>query len=218
MSRISKTAVAAIGAATAVVATIAILVALPSPAPEPLATPPVSTVEPATATAPVSTPPPPADMGVLPASKPVSLEVPSIGVRTGKLMDLGLNPDNSLEVPPDAVTAGWFTQAPTPGEVGPSIIAGHVDYHRVPGVFVRLRDLEAGAEAIVHRTDGTTAVFTIYRVDHYPKSSFPTDKVYGDTTEPEIRLITCGGAFDQAARQYTDNVVAYGKLARALKG
>jgi hypothetical protein len=217
MSRISKQAVAAIGAATAAVATIAIIVALPSPAAEPVAAPQTSTA--VSATTPATTPagPTPTE-GALAASKPVSLEVPSIGVRTGKLMDLGLNPDDSLEVPPDAVTAGWFTQAPTPGEVGPSIIAGHVDYHRVPGVFVRLRDLKAGAEAIVHRTDGTTAIFTIYRVDHYPKSSFPTDKVYGDTTEPELRLITCGGEFDQAARQYTDNVVAYGKLARALKG
>jgi sortase (surface protein transpeptidase) len=213
MSRISKKAVAAIGAATAAVATITIIVALPSTETEPLAAPPISTASSA------STAPPPApETSTLPASKPVSLEVPSIGVRTGKLMDLGLNPDDSLEVPPDAVTAGWFTQAPTPGEAGPSVIAGHVDYHRVPGVFVRLRELKAGAEAIVHRTDGTTAVFTIYRVDHYPKSSFPTDKVYGDTAEPELRLITCGGEFDQAARQYTDNVVAYGKLARALKG
>jgi hypothetical protein len=214
MSLISKTAVAAIGAATAVVATIAIIVAIPSPATEPLAAPATGTAEQAT----TSAASPPTGAGVLPASKPVALEVPSIGVRTGKLMDLGLNPDNSLEVPPDAVTAGWFTQAPTPGEVGPSIIAGHVDYRRVPGVFVRLGDLRAGAEAIVHRADGTTAVFAIYRVDHYAKSSFPTDKVYGDTTEPELRLITCGGAFDHAARQYTDNVVAYGKLARALKG
>jgi hypothetical protein len=214
MSRLSKKAVAAIGAATAAVATITIIVALPSTEPKPLAAPPISTATSVT----TSAPPPAADTAVLPASKPVSLEVPSIGVRTGTLMDLGLNPDDSLEVPPDAVTAGWFTQAPTPGEVGPSVIAGHVDYHRVPGVFVRLRDLKAGAEAIVHRADGTSAVFAIYRVDHYPKSSFPTDKVYGDTTEPELRLITCGGEFDQAARQYTDNVVAYGKLARALKG
>jgi sortase (surface protein transpeptidase) len=213
MSRLSKKAVAAIGAATAAVATITIIVALPANDPQPLAAPPISTASSASAP-----PPPAAETSTLPASKPVSLEVPSIGVRTGKLMDLGLNPDDSLEVPPDAVTAGWFTQAPTPGEVGPSVIAGHVDYHRVPGVFVRLRDLKAGAEAIVHRTDGTSAVFTIYRVDHYPKSSFPTDKVYGDTAEPELRLITCGGDFDQAARQYTDNVVAYGKLARALKG
>jgi sortase (surface protein transpeptidase) len=186
--------------------------ATPSPA---LTVVPATTAE--AAPSPPTPEPEPAGKPVLAASKPVSLEVPSIGVHTGKLMDLGVNTDGSLEVPPDAVSAGWFTQAPTPGENGPSVIAGHVDYHHVPGVFTRLRDLRAGQEAIVHRADGMTAVFTIYRVEHYPKVSFPTEQVYGDTTDPELRLITCGGAFDHTARQYAENVVAYGKLARAFR-
>ncbi|OLZ59743.1 class F sortase [Amycolatopsis keratiniphila] len=147
-------------------------------------------------------------------AKPARLEIPAIGVRAGAIVDLGLAGDGTLEVPNDAVTAGWFTGGPAPGEVGPAVLAGHVDYKKVPGVFVRLKELKAGDEALVHREDGITAVFTVYAVERHPKASFPTEKVYGDTTGPELRLITCGGDFDSSTGNYLDNVVAFAKLTR----
>ncbi|MER6668618.1 class F sortase [Amycolatopsis japonica] len=147
-------------------------------------------------------------------AKPVRLEIPAIGVRTGQIVDLGLAGDGTLQVPHDAITTGWFTGGPAPGEIGPAILAGHVDYKKVPGVFVRLKELKAGDEAFVHREDGITAVFTVYAVERHPKASFPTEKVYGDTTGPELRLITCGGDFDSSTGNYLDNVVAFAKLTR----
>ncbi len=144
--------------------------------------------------------------------KPTSLDIPAIGVRTGRIIDLGLMPDGGLQVPPDAGTVGWFTGAPAPGENGPAVLAAHVDYKRVPGVFVRLKQLEQGDKVSVGRADGRTAVFTVYQVDRYSKSSFPTDRVYGDTPGPELRLITCGGAFDHSSGNYLDNVVVFARL------
>ncbi|MFJ8914504.1 class F sortase [Amycolatopsis sp. NPDC102389] len=149
-----------------------------------------------------------------PAMRPARLEIPAIGVRTGGVVGLGLAGDGTLQVPHDAITAGWFTGGPAPGEIGPAVLAGHVDYKKVPGVFVRLKDLKAGDEALVHREDGSTAVFTVYAVERHPKASFPTDKVYGDTAGPELRLITCGGDFDSSTGNYLDNVVAFAKLTR----
>ncbi|HVW41140.1 MAG TPA: class F sortase [Amycolatopsis sp.] len=154
----------------------------------------------------------PASSGPVAHSKPVRLEVPAIGVDVSPIVDLGLTADGALEVPQDAKTTGWYTGGPAPGETGPAVLAAHVDYNHVPGTFTRLKDLRPGDEAIVHRADGTTAVFTVYAVDKYPKSSFPTDKVYGDTASPELRLITCGGQFDRASRNYEDNIVAYARL------
>ncbi|MFD4197526.1 class F sortase [Amycolatopsis thermoflava] len=182
----------------------------PQPAP---AAPPTSTLA-----APVSTTAAAPVDGPLPHSRPVKLEVPSIGVSTGPIIDLGLADDGELEVPDDAVTTGWFTGSPSPGETGPAVLAAHVDYNHVPGAFHRLKDTKPGDQAIVHRADGTTAVFTVYRVERYPKSQFPTDDVYGDTAGPELRMITCGGAFDRSTRNYADNVVAYARLSQAYRG
>lgn len=168
----------------------------------------------AAAAAPTATVPPPSAVAALPPSEPVGLAVPAIDVRTGPLLDLGIDDAGALEVPPDAATAGWFSLAPTPGTRGPAVIAAHVDYAGVPGVFRRLGDLAPGDEVTITRADGTDAVFATYRVDRYAKSEFPTERVYGDTDGPELRLITCGGAFDSRSGHYQDNVVAYARLVR----
>jgi len=127
-------------------------------------------------------------------------------------MDLGLEDDGSLEVPPEGFPAGWFTEAPTPGELGPAIIAGHVDWGGDPGVFYDLRQLVPGDEVTVSRQDGSTAVFRVTRVDRYPKDDFPTELVYGNIDHAGLRLITCGGSFDAQARSYVDNIVAFAEL------
>ena len=142
------------------------------------------------------------------APRPVGLRLPSISVDI-EVIPLGLQDDGTLEVPADAAVSGWWTGGSDPGERGPAVIAAHVDSYEGPGAFFRLTDLEAGDTASVDREDGTTVTFVVDRIEVYPKDEFPTDEVYGDTDEPTLRLITCGGAFDHAARSYDDNVIVY---------
>ncbi|MBV9920110.1 MAG: class F sortase, partial [Pseudonocardia sp.] len=59
----------------------------------------------------------------------------------------------------------------------------------------------------ITRSDGRTVRFSVVAVALYPKDQFPTEAVYGPTSAPELRLVTCGGAFDRSARSYDDNVV-----------
>ncbi len=143
-------------------------------------------------------------------SAPVRLEIPAIGVRSG-LLDLGLDPDGTVaEPPPDSPDAGWYVHSPTPGEVGPAVLLGHLDSARTgPGVFHDLAALRPGDAVRVAREDGTTAAFVVDRVARHPKAEFPTAEVYGDIDHPGLRLITCGGAFDRATGHYRDNVVVY---------
>ena len=51
--------------------------------------------------------------------EPTNVVIPKIGV-ISDLVDLGLNPDNSLEVPEDYSKAGWFTGGSYPGDLGGS--------------------------------------------------------------------------------------------------
>ena len=157
----------------------------------------------------------PAPSLVLPASAPVRVQVPSIGVDSG-LLDLGLQDDGTLEVPPDGTSAGWYVDAPTPGELGPAVIAAHVDWDGQPGVFYRLRDVRPGEEISVLREDGTTAVFVVTSVEQFAKDEFPTQTVYGDIDHAGLRLITCGGSFDSTARSYVDNIVVFAEFDRAV--
>jgi len=197
-------AITAVAAALGVVVAVALFLVFTPKAPEQIA-PPSAPATSATSTGAETT-------DGLPAAKPASLTIPAIGVRAESITDLGLTDRGELAVPGDATTVGWFTGAPSPGEVGPAVLAAHVDYKHVPGAFSRLKELRPGEQASVGRADGRTAVFTVYRVDRYAKAEFPTGQVYGDTAAPELRLITCGGAFDRSSGNYLDNVVAYARL------
>jgi len=149
----------------------------------------------------------------LAASAPTRVIVPSISAESS-LVPTGLQGDGTLEVPPvtQPMQASWFDQSPTPGEVGPSIVLGHVNGGGQPGIFANLKDVVAGAQVLIDRADGQRAVFEVSRVETIPKDSFPTDAVYNDTANPALRLITCGGNFDQNAGSYRSNVIVYADL------
>lgn len=150
---------------------------------------------------------------ILHPSPPVALSIPSIGVRTRGIVDLHLDSRGELEAPADFDRAGWYADGPTPGEFGPSVIGAHVDSKAGPAVFYRLGSLQKGATVVVTRKDGSTARFVVDKVARYAKKDFPTAVVYGDTRgRAELRLITCGGAFDQSTGHYVDNIVAFAHL------
>ena len=153
---------------------------------------------------------------ILPASTPVSLDVPRIGIRHAILVQLGQAKDGSIQVPPVGANspAGWFRNSPTPGQLGSSVILGHVDSATSgPSIFYRLGSLRAGDTATVTRADHTVAVFLVDSVEKYAKASFPTLQVFGDTDHAALRLITCGGTFNPSKQSYEDNIVVYAHLA-----
>lgn len=147
----------------------------------------------------------------VPAPAPTAVRIPAIGI-DAPVADIGLEPDGTLEVPHDVATAGWYVHRAVPGEPGPAVLAGHVDSTRGPAVFFRLRELEPGARVDVERADGSVARFAVTGREQHDKGAFPTDRVYGPTAGPALRLITCGGDFDRSSGHYEDNVVVFARL------
>ena len=140
--------------------------------------------------------------------------MPAIGV-DANIMQLGLNADKTVQVPPlsEVRTAGWYKYSATPGATGPSVILGHIDSAQYgKGVFLELGDVKQGNIVTVLRADHMLATFSVTSVAEYPKTAFPTQKVYGNTTGSTLRLVTCGGRFDAATGSYLDNIVVYGDL------
>jgi sortase (surface protein transpeptidase) len=146
-----------------------------------------------------------------PPPAPTAVRIPAIGVDS-RLVDLALNADGTLQVPSDPHLAGWYVGRPVPGEPGPAVIVGHVDSETGPAVFYALRDLGRGDRIEVERADGSVVRFTVVAREQHDKDSFPTRSVYGPTSDPELRLITCGGRFDRDVGHYTDNVIVYARL------
>jgi sortase family protein len=144
-------------------------------------------------------------------SVPVSVEIPAIGVRAS-IIRLGLQAGGAMEVPPltHPFLAGWFDQGPTPGQRGTAVIVGHVDAAGVgPAVFYELGELRPGDRINVTLADGRTAVFAVWAAALYPKADFPSTTVYAYTSQPSLRLITCGGIFDPQTGHYLSNIVVF---------
>ncbi|MFI6820471.1 class F sortase [Micromonospora sp. NPDC050187] len=150
----------------------------------------------------------------MPRSQPTRIRIPRIGV-DAPTVPLGLDKNQQIAVPPlnKPETTGWYKLGPSPGEVGTAVVVGHVD-SRATGraVFYRLGALKPGDTIEVPRKDGRKARFVVDGVTRYPKKKLPLDLVYGHTGKAQLRVITCGGGYDKAAKSYKDNIVVFATL------
>lgn len=145
--------------------------------------------------------------------RPVRVEIPALGVSV-PLVDLALDSGGKLGVPDpaDRDLAGWYRDGVAPGSPGTAVVVAHVDTPTGPAAFAGLDTLRPGARVDVRRADGTTAGFRVYAVDEFEKRDFPSARVYGPSKDAQLRLLTCGGAYDPAAGGYQSNVVAFARL------
>ncbi len=163
--------------------------------------------------APAPVPPPPpvlaaTDLGIATdaPAPPVAVHIPRLGVRS-PLVGLDVDAAGVLEPPATADVAGWHTAGTVPGEIGPAVVAGHVDSRSGPGIFIDVATLRPEDTVEIERADGDFVTFAVQSVETVDKQEFPTTAVYGPTPVPELRLITCGGFFDAADGHYTANVI-----------
>jgi LPXTG-site transpeptidase (sortase) family protein len=141
---------------------------------------------------------------------PTRVRIPAIDLVTPPLERLGRVPaDKSIALPTRPERAGWFKDGPRPGQPGPAVVIGHVDWNHGPAVFFRLREMKPGETVYVDRADGSTQEFRVTTVRQVAKTDFPTADVYAPDLQSSLRLITCGGQFDYQARNYLDNVIVF---------
>jgi sortase (surface protein transpeptidase) len=149
---------------------------------------------------------------LLKASVPINITIPSVNIDS-LIIPVGLNPDSSIQLPPIlSPQTGWYKSSPTPGEIGPSVIVGHVDNYESVSVFWRLRYVKPGDMVLITRTDGTIVHFRVDALSQYDQNNFPTQQVYGNISYPGLRIITCGGNFDTKTASYSQNTVVYASI------
>ncbi|WP_462186273.1 class F sortase [Frankia sp. CcWB2] len=153
-------------------------------------------------------PPAVPEQPVVVVNNPSRLRIPRIRV-DAPIIHLGLNPDGTLGVPKAWGDVGWYDRGPAPGGIGPAVLVGHYDSTTGPAVFYRLHELVPGDRVEVASPTGVSTTFVVDRAENVVKSRFPANRVYGPVLRPELRLITCGGAFDRKAGHYLNNLVVY---------
>ncbi|PRX46505.1 sortase family protein [Prauserella shujinwangii] len=160
---------------------------------------------------------PPAAHEPLATATPIGLRIPAIDLRIpgpdgpGAVIELGHTPRGSVEVPGTAAAVGWLAGTAAPGERGAAVLTGHTDLSYERGVFFRLDELRPGDTVEVRRSDGTTAVFTVYRVETRPTAG-ALDHATAPAAESELRLLTAASEFDPSFGGGTDAVLVFARL------
>ncbi|MGB5755995.1 MAG: class F sortase, partial [Acidimicrobiales bacterium] len=140
--------------------------------------------------------------------QPIGLTIESLGINVATVIDVGVEDNGDMEVPA-ADEVGWYRYGPAPGQEGSSVLAAHIAYDGVDGVFVNLDDLALGSIIAVEYDDGSIAEFEAVATEQYNKQQLPKDSIFARTGEPQLVLITCGGEFNRQVRSYDDNIVVY---------
>jgi Sortase domain len=149
---------------------------------------------------------------LLPKSLPTVLRIPALDLQVDFTSPLRLADNGEVAVPEVYDRVGWYEYGPTPGELGPAVILGHVDSYEGPAVFFSLGQLKVGDSIYISREDGQEAKFEVALLERYAQNAFPAAKVYGDIDHAGLRLITCSGIFDRGTKRYTHNLVVYARL------
>lgn len=141
-----------------------------------------------------------------PVAAPVRVAIPALGV-DGPVLPAGVDDENELDVPPDARSLVWYRHGPVPGARGSAVIAGHLNWEGVTGLFAELERTPVGAEVTVGFDDGSQRSFRVSAVELVPKPAVSVNGVFARDGARVLRLVTCGGEFDDSVNSYRSNVV-----------
>lgn len=131
---------------------------------------------------------------------------------------VGLDPDGAMAAPTGPWEVGWYYPGAKAGGPGNLLLDGHVDWtDRQTGVpfgavFWRLRELGPGDEVYVTAGD-RRFTYTVEKVVRVAWDDPAGVQYLQPTAVPSATIVTCGGQFDQASRNYSHRVIVVARLA-----
>ena len=137
---------------------------------------------------------------------PARLAIPALGVEA-EVAPVNYDQDGLMDVPPDPDMVAWFEYGPGMGVGGNAVFAAHVDWGGRPRVFYRLAALEPGDAVLVVDGQGRGFQYVVASSHVYDAEGAPVEEIFAQTVDPIITLITCGGRYQAATREYLDRIV-----------
>ena len=144
---------------------------------------------------------------------PTGVRIGDIGV-DAVVVPVGVEADGAFEVP-SVRRVGWYRFGSGAGSAGSTVLAAHINYNGVDGVFRHLESISRGSEVAVELADGSEVRYRVVDLVEYEKADLPVDELFSESGADRLVLITCGGTFHPALQTYDSNVVAY---AEAIDG
>jgi LPXTG-site transpeptidase (sortase) family protein len=140
---------------------------------------------------------------------PVHIDIPNIGTHAS-VVPLGEEDDGTMAAPTDPDTVGWYELGVGIGTPGNALLDGHVDWGGRLRVFGLLRQLQPGDAFQITDADGDVLSYSVSWTRLYAADTAPLDAIFEQTSDEEVTLITCGGAFDPSVHMYVSRWVVRG--------
>mgnify|MGYP001345886923 CR=1 FL=1 len=141
------------------------------------------------------------------AADPKYIDIPAIGVG-GFIQAVGVDQDNRVAVPTNINLTGWFVDTVRPGDIGLSVIDGHVDGLTTDGIFSRLKELKKDQIVSIEFGSGQKKSFKVIEVQTLDtKGSEAVLFSQKAGVSRQVNLVTCGGTFDETAKSYDKRVI-----------
>ncbi|MES2215801.1 MAG: class F sortase [Patescibacteria group bacterium] len=149
-------------------------------------------------------------------NRPRTISIPSIKLNR-EVIDIGITDEGNLDVPPNFTQVGWYKYGTLPGQVGSTVLDGHVDNgSTVPGPFKRLRNVKIGDKIYVTAADGTKYTYEVISALAYATDSFPSDYVFHDNSDALLKIITCHGKYIESLDTYDQRLIVTAKMVRTV--
>jgi len=121
---------------------------------------------------------------------------------------VALTADGTLDVPKNHFNAGWYKFGPRPGQIGSSVIDGHVNWiNGSTAAFAELHKLKVGDKIKIQDDNGAVISFIVRESRSYDAAANASDVFSSTDGKAHLNLITC--QWDRNAQQYSKRLVIF---------
>lgn len=137
---------------------------------------------------------------------PVQLSLPTLGVEA-PVVPVGQDEDGSMAAPSDPDTVAWYEYGPGMGVPGNAVFAAHVDWGGRRRVFGDLHLLEPGDPILIIDAENHGYKYVVESSRWVRAEGAPVEEIFASDGTPVVTLITCGGVYIAATREYLDRLI-----------
>lgn len=121
--------------------------------------------------------------------------------------------DGFLQDPSNGDDVAWYKETGKVGEAGNAVFAGHLNWYGMPeAVFFAIDRLELDDEILVRDGGCIEHRYLVEWVELIEVATADMETITGQSDEPMLTLITCGGVWDPAISQYKQRTVVRARL------
>jgi LPXTG-site transpeptidase (sortase) family protein len=138
---------------------------------------------------------------------PVEVFIPALGV-DADVVPVGEDSDGAMGSPTDPDTVAWWSLGYGTGEdPGNVVLAGHVNWLGRLRPFGLIDQLAPGDEIVLHDELGREYHYQVTWSKLVEAEGAPVEEIFSPSDRAELTLITCGGTFVPATREYLDRTI-----------